>query len=92
MTRTLELTQEVFFDTMQKYPMPPKLTWIERAPPKRKVVSPSLAGGAKHRDFTVNHGVFITFSPIIQFSTEAIPGVAAPQPPEMDSNDFCLLC
>ena len=60
--------------------------------PKRKVESPSLAGGAKHRDFTVNHGVFITFSPIIQFSTEAIPGVAAPQPPEMDSNDFCLLC
>ena len=46
-------------------------------------MSPSLAGGAKHRDFTVNHGVFITFSPIIQFSTETIAGAAAPQTPKM---------
>ena len=34
--------------------------------PKREVVSPSLAGGAKCRDLAVNHGIFITFCPIIK--------------------------
>jgi hypothetical protein len=33
---------------------------------KRNVVSSSLAGGAKHRDLTANHGVFIPISPIIK--------------------------
>ena len=72
--------------------MPPYLTRIEGPPPKRNVVRSSRAGGAKHRDFTVNHGVFLTYGPIIKFSTESISGAAAPQTPEKDSNDFCLVC
>jgi hypothetical protein len=32
----------------------------------------SLAGGAKHHDFTANHGVFSIFSPIILFDVKPL--------------------
>ena len=60
--------------------------------PKRKVVSSSLAGGAKHRDFTVNHGVFLIIGPIIKLSSQTHQGSRSSRAAQMDSNtifDFC---
>ena len=56
--------------------------------PKREVVSPSLAGDAKHRDFTVNHGVFITIGPIIKLSECFHLAAPALTDCQMDSNTF----
>ena len=47
-----------------------------------------LAGGAKHRDFTVNHGVFITICPIIKLSECFHLAAAALMGCQMDSNTF----
>ena len=58
------------------------------ATPKREVVSPSLAGGAKHRDFTVNHGVFITIGPIIKLLSLVHLAAPALTGCQMDSNTF----
>jgi len=68
--------------------MPPYLTRIEGPPPKRNVVRSSRAGGAKHRDFTVNHGVFITICPIIKLSEYFHLAAAALMGSQMDSNTF----
>ena len=68
----------------------PNRIWRKRLgfTPKREVVSPSLAGGAKHRDFTVNHGVFITIGPIIKLSECFHLAAPALTDCQMDSNTF----
>ena len=68
--------------------MPQYLSWIEGPPPKRNVASSSLVWGAKHRDFTGNHGVFLIFSPIIQFIVKTIFESQLLQTLKMDSNIF----
>ena len=54
----------------------------------RARMKPSLAGGAKHRDFTVNHGVFITIGPIIKLSECFHLAAQALMDCQMDSNTF----
>ena len=56
--------------------------------PKRKVVSSSLAGGAKCRDFTVNHGVFITIRLSIKLLSLVHLAAPALTGCQMDSNTF----
>ena len=68
--------------------MPQYLSWIEGPPPKRNVASSSLVWGAKHRDFTANHGVFLIFSPIIQFNAKSFCGPQLLKAHKTDSNIF----